>query len=812
MAELKILVPDGTTNYIINPSLRFDTSGWSSTGATISRSLDAARFGIASLKVQTGGSALREGAYYRVSNLTGVSDPLTVSTYVMGTGTVRIRLTDFGGGEWASRPVQLRANRWTRLEVSGRITGSDDVRLYVETARNSAQSVEFFVDGAQMERKAYATTYCDGDQPGCRWNIIEHGSISTRPDTTRAGGRWVKLAGTERYEPNLYFTVAGGLGMPPISMNTQSYALVPGAFFQGTKIHSRQVTFTFHAKNKSTLEGCEAALAELHRLRQFLLDLVKPDRTAGDEEFWLEYRDGDIPIRFSARYEAGLEGEWDIRNQWSNSFPLRLLAVSPMLVEDDQQVKQLGFREDSAANYILQRKDGQWSGMNGGFNGVVHAMTLGPRGELIVVGEFTVANNSVGAADPMIPANRIAWWDGEAWNQYGTGANNTIRSVSVAANGYVYVTGDFTSIGGVAANRVAYWNGSTWNAMGTGLNASGYAIFSASDGSVYVGGTFTQAGGATAYYCARWTGSWTSIGAQSGLNNTVRTITATPNAAQVFLGGAFTDENSDPGISPFNYVAEYDPTRNEFYPLGVGFDATVSKLIAAPSGRLYAAGAFTGSSDTQLVFLYTAYWNGAAWFSYGSGADDTVETLDIDSLGNILLGGDFARIGSDSTAFAALWNGSDYVSLDVELDAPSDAVLFGLNGDIYLAQQTTTARWARRTTVNNIGSASASPRIYIKGPATLRWVENQTTKKRVYADLTVDENEEVILDFAQATIRSNIRGNIVWGISPGSDIKSWTLVPGENVIAAMLLDDIGAQMQIAYTVTHWSVDATARAK
>ncbi len=187
-------------------------------------------------------------------------------------------------------------------------------------------------------------------------------------------------------------------------------------------------------------------------------------------------------------------------------------------------------------------------------------------------------------------------------------------------------------------------------------------------------------------------------------------------------------------------------------------------------------------------------------------------SLDIDPLGNILLGGYFSRIGSDSTAYAALWNGNEYVSLDVQLDGASEAVLFGLNGDIYLAQTANTARWARRTTVNNIGSASASPRIYIKGPATLRWVENQTTKKRVYADLTVDENEEVIMDFAQATIRSNIRGNIVWGISPGSDIKSWTLVPGENVIAAMLLDDIGAQMQIAYTVTHWSVDATARAK
>lgn len=31
MATLRILVPDGTTNYITNPSMRYDASGWNAT-------------------------------------------------------------------------------------------------------------------------------------------------------------------------------------------------------------------------------------------------------------------------------------------------------------------------------------------------------------------------------------------------------------------------------------------------------------------------------------------------------------------------------------------------------------------------------------------------------------------------------------------------------------------------------------------------------------------------------------------------------------------------------------------------------------
>ena len=107
MINLKILVPDATTNYVTNPNFRNNTTGWNVVGATITRTLEKARFGIASGKVVTNGSVMNEGTYFRLNSLTGISQPCTGSIYVLGAGKVRARLRDGGGTSWSSEVVNL---------------------------------------------------------------------------------------------------------------------------------------------------------------------------------------------------------------------------------------------------------------------------------------------------------------------------------------------------------------------------------------------------------------------------------------------------------------------------------------------------------------------------------------------------------------------------------------------------------------------------------------------------------------------------------------------------------------------------------
>lgn len=806
------MVPESTVNYIKNPSARFDTTGWNAVGSTLTRTLDRARFGIASFKVVTNGLALYEGTFYRVSTLSGISDNITVSAYLRGTGSVRIRLIDNPfGQERASLPVTLRADRWTRVEVTGFSTGSNDLRLYVET--DAVKAITFYVDGAQMERKPYSTTYCDGDQEGCRWDVMAHSSNSIREAYTRVGGRWVELAGDERPEKDLYVTVVGGMGLPPITNNTQSFADAPGSYYQNTKVLARPVTFTFHAKHEELDPNRVVTLAALHELRQMLIDLIKSDKTRGGQEFLLEYTDGDTPLYLKARYDGGLEGDWDVRNEWINSFPVRFLAVSPFFFEDNQQVSALDFQESPGANYILSRMDSNWQTMNYGLGNQVSNLALGRFGEVIAVGNFVLANFNASAINPNIFANFIAYWDGEKWNRYGSGANNTISGVAVAPNGYVYVAGNFTSIGGVAANRVAYWNGSAWNAMGSGLDAFGDKIAVAPNGDVYVVGDFDLAGGVAAHNIARWDGSWHSVGSEGGLNAPAETIAIEPDGSALYVGGGFSDVY---GVATSNMlnVAKFNILEGAWEAMGSGLNEIVESLKISPSGVLYAGGVFTASGSASINRV--AYWNGSTWSALGdgisgfiTGSSSYVNWIDIRDNGEVIAVGNFTTAGDVDAVGVAVWNGSTWTNLDITVAAEIIAVLYDRDGNIYLGANSP-VRAGGQTLVSNTGSAEVSPSVYIRGPGTLKFLENYTTRKRAYFDLSILDGEEVMIDFGRCRVDSNVRGDLTYTIKPGSDFRAFTLLPRDNKIIAFMVNDVGALMTMSYIPKHWSADATAR--
>lgn len=817
-ASLRICVPEGTRNYVTNPSFERDTTGWSSNfSATIERSTSQSRFGIASLKVTAsqGGNA----KYIFTNQL---SEMVTLSLYARGTGQVALVITDLlsglAGVANVSPTVTLSENRWKRIQFTARISGT---LSFIAISSQSVGGNVFYIDGVQLESKEHCTTYCDGDQPGCRWNLTAHATESSRDPYTRAGGTWVPLAGSCRGkdEDDIYVTAVGGMGMPNISNNIQSFSQSPGSYFQNSKINDRTFILTFNVKKKSLQITRNPSLSRLHALRQQLIDILKPDKGKGDEEFLLEYTDGDVPIYLRARYEAGLEGSWDIRNQWVNSFPVRFLAVSPIFWEDSQEVARLEFVSSiGIQRRIVGRIDEQWQGMNYGVNGNVSSIAIGKNGEIYAGGLFTTVNNDAQAIDPLLSANRIASWNGIQWSAMGTGADNTIEDVAVSPNGYVYVTGIFLNIGGVAANRVAYWDGSAWNAMGTGLNGGGNAIAVAPNGDVYVGGNFTSAGGVAAYYVAKWDGiAWSSLGALNGFNaNGVLEISISKDGLTAYMGGTFTSENGGPA-STLLRVAKYDVATNTFSAMGSGFNATVTGIAISPnSGVVYAAGNFTLSGSTTMS--YVSRWNGSAWVAMGTGMNASVAEIEARD-DTVMAVGLFTTAGGVNVPGVALWNGSVWVNVDAHISKGTSGIQYAAirlhpNGDIYIGgssfMETRATVCASINLIDNVGSAEVSPVIYILGPGNLRWIENQTTGKRIYIDITALSNEEIFFDFARAKVYSSLRGDLFYGILPGSDFKAFKLVPGENKIAVFMEDDVLAEMQISYVPQHWSVDATAR--
>lgn len=833
-AVIKVLVPEATVNYIENPSFNFNTQGWTAVGSTISRVLNYKLYGYASLKVVTDGLALREGTYCRVDfsveyekgkdivdgpskkHLYLPTETVTASIYARGNGRVHIRLYTSLGDEWTSEAVSLSDERWTRLEITGPVKTTDnDVRLCIETD-DTAQAVTFYVDGAQMELKNYATSYCDGDQPGCRWNITNSYSQASRTSYTREGGRWVEIAGPCRESDDIYMTVLGGLGVPPLQHNIQSWAQSPGSYFQNTRVLNRSATLLFHVKKVDTHRVTNINASKLHELRQQLVDIFKPDLTAGGESFWFSYKEGQRELLIRMRYEAGLEGDWDIRNQWIQSFPVRFLVVDPFWVENNCHAQALLFKDTTVFSHVAAKVDGAWTTMKSGLNDVVHVLQRGLFDEIFAGGAFT--KNKL----ETITLDNFAQWSGDGWLQLGSGADATIEGIDVSPAGRIFITGSFLNIGGVAAKKAAmgvYLSGVgtiIWSALGGGLDsvgAVGYCVLLTSDTGAFYGGTFTSVDGIAVTNIARWDGlSWHAIGAGGGVDDSVYSLAYNPITDKLYLGGNFL-KNSGSGTNDLNYIAVFDYTTNIISALGSGFDGSVTSVDVSPTGIVYAAGTFTKSGTTSLN--HVAKWDGTSWTPLGAGLTGSFLRLKVVSDQFIIATGSITLADSIAVHNIAYWNGTNWVAPDIEFNSDILEKSLVIGDDIYLCgdiDPTTSCNHSALNYVTNYGTAEVFPTIWVDGPGHLVWIENVTTKKKVYLDLTIYDNEKVFIDFGQKKIYSSLRPNLAYTIVNGSDFTDFSLVPGENKLAVLMTDDVGSTMHIYYQPRHWSADATIDAE
>lgn len=809
MINLRVLVPEETVNYIQNPAFSKDTSGWTVAGATLTRSLDRARFGIASGKVVTNGSAVNEGIYYRVSSLSGVSEPITVSVYVRGGGKVRARLRDGGGTSWSSDAVAINDAGWIRLTVSGFSTGTNDLRLYIETSDTSPQVETFYVDGGQLERKAYPTTYCDGDQPECFWNFVRGASTSSRLGTTREGGRWVDLAGPCRGDDNIYVTALGGFGMAPITNTTQPWGNAPGGYHQSVKVNSRVLTMTFHTKNATMQREPEPDLTPLHALRQTLIDLFKPDRTGDDEAFLFEYSDtdGDRPLYIRMRYDGGLEGAWDVRNAWINSFPLRMIAVDPAWQEDSQDVKELSWKINysnytTGTVWIRDNRD-KWSNLKSFISMNVEALTEGPDGKIYY------ANRST---------HQIYSFDGTTATQIGL-VNNDIDSMVISPTGILYIGGNFTTLnGGAISQFIAQYNISTgaWSSVGSGFNLRVRSLCIANNGDLYIGGSFTAlAGGGSGYNrLARWDGSqYHKIGAVGGVDGTVYTIAKTTGPNTLYFGGGF-DTSADAAVT-YNHIAAINTTTNLISPLGSGLtDAqidNVRNIIVRSDGIGYIATTDSVSTDGRIW-----EYRGGSFFTILTLVDAVATQMAIGEFGEVYIGGNFSQTVEYGPMYkAARYMNGTWSSLETNIfgDGSVSSMLFSpKRRALYIAVILNSA-FAPYTpaynTVTNKGSFGTFPILNLVGHGTLRYIANTATRQAIYLDLEVFSGEEVEIDFARGKITSQSRGDLLWTLQPGSELRAMYLLPGENEFAVLMDDEVSPTCSIRWTPLHWSADAIA---
>ncbi len=192
------------------------------------------------------------------------------------------------------------------------------------------------------------------------------------------------------------------------------------------------------------------------------------------------------------------------------------------------------------------------------------------------------------------------------------------------------------------------------------VNGPVYAIAVGTDG-VYVGGSFTKAGSIAASNIARWDGTqWHALGggvSSGGIAPVVRAIAISDT--NVYVGGLFYSA----GAEVVSNIARWDGSA--WYSLGSGAQDMVRALTIDVNGKLYAGGDFDAIGGlTQCGYI--ANWDGSQWNAVDSGVSGFGNLTRVNTLvangKNIYVGGNFLKAGSDSSKYIAMWNDSIWKS------------------------------------------------------------------------------------------------------------------------------------------------------
>lgn len=178
-----IVIEEGTTNLIENPSFETNTSTWNANGsASISRVTTEKYFGNYGLKVETTASTT-DGIKTDAISISSSTD-YTASIWIKGESGIDHRLRLYGDVSGTLGTASITANgEWQRVTLSVTTGGTEStVLFYVQNFENTAN--DFYVDGAQLEEQDYATSYCDGSLgQGYSWSGTAHASTSSRTST-----------------------------------------------------------------------------------------------------------------------------------------------------------------------------------------------------------------------------------------------------------------------------------------------------------------------------------------------------------------------------------------------------------------------------------------------------------------------------------------------------------------------------------------------------------------------------------------------------------------------------------------------------
>ncbi len=345
-----------------------------------------------------------------------------------------------------------------------------------------------------------------------------------------------------------------------------------------------------------------------------------------------------------------------------------------------------------------------------GVNNIVRCSAIQGDGRILIGGAFTTVNGAVRAG-----IARLDSAGGLDTAGAGVGRND-VTVLAVQSDAKILIGGTFVNFNGTARNRVARLNGdgtldTTFLASGSGANGDVSALALQSDGKILIGGIFTNVNGTARNRIARLNTDGTLdtgfLAVGSGADSAVRKI-AIQADGKILIGGTFTsiDGTTRNRIARLNTNGTVD---NSFLASGTGANGPVWTLAVQSDGKILIGGDFTsfnGTSRNRFARLNSDGTLDTAFLSTGTGANDQVFALALQSDGKVLIGGffttvnnttrnRFARLNNDGTldtAFLATAAGANYSVRAIAVQPDGRIVIGGEFGNYNGAYRSNIAR------------------------------------------------------------------------------------------------------------------------
>ncbi|MGQ2984048.1 T9SS type A sorting domain-containing protein [Flavobacterium sp.] len=290
----------------------------------------------------------------------------------------------------------------------------------------------------------------------------------------------------------------------------------------------------------------------------------------------------------------------------------------------------------------------------------VETAVVQPDGKMILGGRFTSYNGTAVNRICRINAN------GTLDNTFtvGVGANERIREVALQPDGKIIVVGDFTEYSGVTVGRIVRLNANgsvdtTFNSGGSGALSKIWTVKLQPDNKILIGGEFQAYNGTAAKRIARLNTNGllenAAFNTANAANSTVMTIFV-ENNGQIIIGGSF-NAYGNVGRSNFARI-NADATLDTSFTIGTGFDNWVNSIERQTDGKLLLGGNFTtfdGNAKNRII-RFTSGTMGNEQFDiasiavYPNPATDNLSVSNIEAIGDYTITDLNGRIVEQNTA------------------------------------------------------------------------------------------------------------------------------------------------------------------